>query len=186
MKHSLVLLTIAACLMVGCLPNIKPGQESTTPAVSTLTEPAVLSTSTSASLPSPTLEQEAPLCTSNPLAGACSVPTVSVLSRFCVKKVPYTLLGIPPSATFQALDEKLKCKDESIRGDVRQVSCTGQELYTYEIKVCDVNCASAQLADGGGRCPEGYGYSAEANCCWMPSTLEAGCVIYKVDIGACQ
>jgi hypothetical protein len=181
-----VVLFAIACLMIGCVPVSAPTEIPTIVLVPTEKSHPILPSSTSIILPSPTVVQEAPLCTTDPLAGTCSTPKVGTLSKFCVKKLPYTLLGIPPASTFQPMDPTLICKDEGIRGEVRQVSCTGQQLYSYEIKVCDANCSGAQLETGSDRCPDGYGYSAEADCCWLTSTLEPGCVIYKVDIGSCQ
>ena len=62
---------------------------------------------------------------------------------------------------------------------------TGQQLYSYELKVCNPACDAAPLVTDAKRCANGYGYSAAAGCCWPISTVETGCVIYKVDIGAC-
>jgi hypothetical protein len=177
------ILFLLASLATGCLQVAVP-EVTPAPSLPPTSHP-VLPQVTKTSLPSPTAVEEAPLCTTDPLAGVCSVPKVGMLSKFCVKKLPYTLLGIPPGSTFQPMDAELVCKDEGIRGEVRQVSCTGRELYSYEIKVCDANCSGAQLEADSARCPDGYGYSAEAGCCALPSTLEPGCVIYKVDIGAC-
>jgi hypothetical protein len=179
-----VILLVIACLSIGCLTVAVPVNTPTPPP--TTTSPLILPSQTSVILPSPTSIPLAPLCSEDPLTGACPTPKVGTLSKFCVKKLPYTLLGTPPGSTYEVMDSRMTCKDEGIRGEVRQVSCTGQQLYSFEIKVCDTACYAAQLKTGTGQCPDGYGYSAGAGCCWPTSALEAGCVIYKVDIGACQ
>lgn len=189
MKHTLVLLFAIGFLLLGCSPAATPAptQELTEVPTIEITEPPASPVPTSGNLPAvPTSEQQAPVCTVDPLAGACSVPKVTTLSKFCVSKIPYTVLGIPPSASFESLDAELKCKDEKVWGGIRQVSCTGKELYSYEIKVCDTTCSAAPLETGSSKCPAGYGYSEAANCCWQPSTQEAGCTIFKLDISACK
>jgi hypothetical protein len=188
MKHTFVLIFAIGLLLLGCSPAVTPAptQEPAEAPTLEITEPPASPVPTSGSLPAPNLEQQAPICTVNPLEGACSAPKVTTLSKFCVSKIPYTVLGIPPSATFEPLDENLKCKDEKVWGGVRQLSCTGQQSYSYEIKVCDTTCSVTPLESGSAKCPAGYGYSEAANCCWMPSTDETGCTIFKLDIGACK
>ena len=193
MKRNLnpVVLLFIACLSIGCLTvavpvdTPVPAPKATSPILPSQTS-VILPSQTSVILPLPTLVQIAPLCTVDPLAGACPTPTVRTQSKFCVQKLPYTLLEIPPGATFESMDTGMTCKDEGLHGGVHQVSCTGQQLYSFELKVCDTTCSVPPLATGTGQCPDGYGYSAGAGCCWPTSALEAGCVIYKVDIGACQ
>jgi hypothetical protein len=108
-----------------------------------------------------------------------------MLNKSCNKKVPYTLVGISPGATIEVLDKGLTCKDEKVWGGVQQYSCTGEPLYSYEIKVCAAACSAPPLDLETERCPKGYGYSAAAGCCWSTTALEVGCVIYKVDISSC-
>jgi len=187
-----VVLLVIACLSIACLTvvasvvTLTPAPTATRLSILPSQPGVVVPSPTSIIVPSPTLVQIAPLCTVDPLAGACPTPTVRTQSKFCVKKLPYTLLEIPPGATFESMDTGMTCKDEGLHGGVHQVSCTGQQLYSFELKVCDTACSAAQLKTGTGQCPDGYGYSAGAGCCWPTSALEAGCVIYKVDIGACQ
>ena len=177
------LLFLPVFLLAGCITVFVP--------VNTLTPPPTPIPLTTLSLPtktlsaSPTSIPQAPVCSADPLAGACSVPSAGTLSKSCIKKVPYTLVGISPGSSLEILDAGMTCKDEKVRAGVQQFSCTGQQLISYDIKVCNSTCTAA-LETGTGQCAEGYGYNAAAGCCWPVSDVEAGCIMYKVDIGGCQ
>ena len=136
--------------------------------------------------PAPTTIQSAPMCTTDPLATACTAPVAEERDKFCVKKVPYALIALPPGSTFQPAEAGLMCTDEGIRDGLQMVSCTGQRLYSYKLKVCNSACAAAApLAAGSNQCPSGYGYNAGASCCWPMPAPDAGCTLVKIDIGTC-
>lgn len=173
---------VLASLLTGCITVFVPVDTPTPGPTAILL--ATLAPSPQSSTVSP-IPQQAPVCSSDPLSDDCSLPSASMLSKSCIKKIPYTLLGISPGASFEVTDPGLVCKDEGLRGGVQQVSCTGQQLTSYEIKVCNSLCNAALETDGS-QCAEGYGYDAAAGCCWPIPDLETGCILYKVDIGGCQ
>lgn len=174
---------VLSILLTGCLTVFVP-VDTPTPAPTAIVL-ATLPPPTKAVTATPTAIQPAPLCSVDPLVGACSVPSAAILSKSCVKKIPYTLVAFPPNSTFEIVEPGMTCKDEGVRGGQQNISCTGQQLYSYDLKICDPACSAPQLEADIGQCSEGYGYSAAAGCCWPTSTLEAGCVIFKVDIGFC-
>ncbi len=125
----------------------------------------------------------APTCSVDPLIEACTLPQAATLSRTCVKKVPYVLIGLSPGSTLEILDSGLTCRDEKVRGKWHQYSCTGQQLYSYRVKVCSPACSSLLTADE--RCPDGSGFYNNGACCWPLPAPNAGCVVYTVNVGAC-
>jgi hypothetical protein len=174
---------VLSIMLTGCVTVFVP-VDTPTPAPTAIilaTLPPPTSTPTAA----PTKVQPAPICSVSPSAGVCTAPSAAMLSKSCVKKIPYTLVALSPGSTFEVVDSGITCKDEGLRGGQQQISCTGQQLYSYTLKVCDPVCAAVPLTTDLDRCSDGYGYSAEAGCCWPTSALEAGCVLYKVDIGFC-
>lgn len=186
-KFFLVSVLVPAYLLTGCITVFVPVITPTPPPTPTaIILPTLPPPPTATIVASPTTVQPAPVCSVDPFAGVCTVPSVSGLSKSCIAKIPYTLVGITPGSTFEILDEGMTCRDEKVRGGVQQYSCTGEQLYSYEVKVCNAACAAPSLQTDSARCAEGFGYSAAAGCCWSTSALEAGCVIYKVDIGGCQ
>ncbi len=173
----------AVFLLAGCVTvfvTVEPPTPSPTSIIlSTLPPP------TDPVVASPSPAPFTPACRADPLVEACSAPTAGMLSKSCIKKIPYTLVGISPGATFEILDAGMTCKDEKVRGNAHQYSCTGRQLYSYHVRVCNPDCAAALAADSG-QCPAGNGFSESAGCCWPLPAAEAGCVTYKVDIGGCQ
>lgn len=130
--------------------------------------------------------QAAPLCNADPLAEACMPPFIEERDKFCVEKVPYVLIALPVSSTFQPAESGLTCTDEGVRDGVQMVSCTGARLNSYNLRVCNPACsAAAPLATGTGQCPDGYGYNSGGNCCWPMPAPDAGCFLFKVDVGTC-
>ena len=162
-------------------------------ATPTLAPPPILPAATNPPPPiqpvvaSPTTLQSAPMCTADPLAAVCTPPLVEERDKFCVKKIPYALLALPVGSTFQPAQAGLTCTDEGIRDGMQMVSCSGTRLYSYQLKVCNPACsAAAPLTANASQCPAGYGYSAGANCCWPMPAPDAGCQLFKVDIGTCE
>ncbi|MBI5933340.1 MAG: hypothetical protein HY867_06495 [Chloroflexi bacterium] len=178
---------IPTFLLTGCITVFVPVNTPTPPPTPIPLATIVISTTTEApALPSPTATHSAPVCRVDPLADVCSVPNAGTLTKnTCIKKVPYTLLGFSPGSIIEIADPNLTCKNEGLRGGVQQYSCTGQQLISYDIKVCNPTCTAA-LDTTSGLCSTGYGYDSAAGCCWPVPDLEPGCMMYRVDIGACQ
>jgi hypothetical protein len=136
--------------------------------------------------PAPSQSQYAAMCAVDPLISYCKSPVVEQRDKFCVKKYPYVLLATNPGVTFEPVTSGLKCTDEGIRGGDQIISCTGPDLLPYDLKVCNAACNTTALDTTSGKCQSGYGYSAEAQCCWPVPTDDSGCVIFKVEIGTCN
>lgn len=188
LKISLPSIALLAVLVLsGCLSVFVP-VETAAPALSTSTNvpPVIQSVVPVTALA--TSAQSAPLCASDPLASACSAPVAEERDKFCVKKVPYTQIVMPVGTTFEPVDPLLICVDEGIRGGMQVITCRSPQInYSYDLKVCNSACsANSALAVDTGQCSQGYGYSAANSCCWPVPTTDAGCALFKVDIGTCQ
>jgi hypothetical protein len=143
----------------------------------------------------PQTNQEAPAAQFAPAcqaAASCDAPAVTdteAVNTYCVQKIPYQNIMLPPGTTFESLDSKgeLKCADSGTVVDGKNViSCTGKELWTYELKLTNTACGSgSSLQAGTTSCADGQGYDAANNCCAPLTTGSGGSVVIKVNIGAC-
>ncbi|MBK9209641.1 MAG: hypothetical protein IPL71_15600 [Anaerolineales bacterium] len=130
----------------------------------------------------------APACQA---AASCAAPAVTdtvASDTFCVEKVPYQNISVEPGTTFESLDTsgELKCQDSGTVVDGKSViTCSGKELWTYELKFTNSACAAGALTTGTGQCQDGLGYDAAQNCCAPLTGGDAGSTIIKVNIGAC-
>lgn len=130
--------------------------------------------------------QYAPACQN--AAGGCAAPEVEMLdNKYCVKKVPYAIMAVPAGTTYEPLDADLECTDQMHSDGKLRITChSGEELWSYDLKLCNGACAAPQLDMNSGQCQEGFGYDAANGCCAQPAAGgEAGCMVYQVDIGAC-
>lgn len=138
--------------------------------------------------PEPTQPQYAPFCDAAP--AGCAAPTVEMLdNKYCVEKVPYAIMSVPAGTTYEPLDADMDCVDQLHSDGSLRVTChsvTSQQLWSYDIKVCNGACSAPALDMGTGQCPDGYGYDAANTCCAAPSPASGdGCTTYTVNIGAC-
>jgi len=133
--------------------------------------------------------QYAPFCETTS-ATSCEAPTVRMLdNEYCIDKVPYAIMAVPAGTTYESQDPDMVCVDQMV-GDEMRITChsvTSKELWSYDLKVCNGACsASPSLQMSTDQCPDGYGFDATSQCCAAPeSASEAGCVIYRVDLGDC-
>ena len=125
-----------------------------------------------------------------PFAPACAVgiaipvPLVKETNKICIEKKPYTAISIPEGASFDPLDpSQLTCVKERSSDGKTLISCTGQELFSYDLKVCVPPVVSS--ADAG-KCAEGELFESANQCCLAPPAEGAGCTIFKVDLRACE
>jgi len=133
----------------------------------------------------------APACQA---ATSCAAPAVEemdteVKKTYCVKKVPYQNILVPPGTTFEVLDTsgEFKCKDSGTVVDGKAVlSCTGKNLWAYELKLINPACSASNLTTGTGQCQEGLGYDAAQNCCAPLTGGDSGSVTIKVNLGSCE
>jgi hypothetical protein len=145
----------------------------------------------------PTAEPEQPAATMQTFAPACQAATscaapdlkdTDAANTFCVEKIPYTNFNVMPGTTFEALDPsgELKCQDSGTVVDGKNViTCTGKQLWTYELKFTNSACAASALTTGTGQCQDGLGYDAAQNCCAPLAATDTGSVTVKVNMGAC-
>ena len=132
----------------------------------------------------PTEPQFTPVCQDAP--ATCSIPIADVLDKFCVNKVPYTLLAFPEGTTFEVVTPGFTCNDEGLRDGNQVVSCSGQELVSFDLKVCNSTCDSTGIASTQGKCPDGYGYDSAQQCCAAVPTPDSGCTMIQVDLRDCS
>jgi hypothetical protein len=75
------------------------------------------------------------------LAPTVAVPleplAVTENDRFCLKKVPYTLIGMPETSTYQMLTEGFTCSEGGIQAGQHLITCTGPMYSLFKIQVCD-------------------------------------------------
>jgi hypothetical protein len=97
--------------------------------------------------------------TEAPASGGTFVfPDTVAAETYCVTKIPYQNLFLDQGVTFEPQDPKgeLKCTDSGTEVDGKNViTCTGKELWTYDLKLTDANNASTVIKVNIGACPAG-------------------------------
>ena len=79
-----------------------------------------------------------PASTLEPTAAAPLQPiVVTENDRFCLKKLPYTLIGMPETATYRMLTEGFVCSEGGIQKGQHLITCTGPMYKLFQIEVCD-------------------------------------------------
>jgi serine/threonine-protein kinase len=123
-----------------------------------------------------------------PFAPACDagvtipVPKVEETNKVCITKIPYTSLRIPEGSTYVSDNPALKCKEELTKDGITLITCTGQQLFSYDLKVCkSPKLSSADLA----QCSAGSTFNSTNQCCVAAPPEEVGCTTFKVDIRGC-
>ena len=193
MKKTILLLFTVSSLLAGCNQAVQPTPKSPTQPVTIIEQTAVASptaalipvpteTSTpiAVTLPPPAL----PVCSEENSITGCEVPTVKELDRFCAQDRPYTLYAFPPGTTVEAVTPNFTCKDEGIRKDNQQYSCTGTPGYTFRARVCNSACV-APVNEESEQCPRGYGVNTTNNCCVLVQNTVNGCVELSLQVGVC-
>ena len=75
---------------------------------------------------------------------------------YCVQKIPYQNISVDSGTTFEALDPKgeLKCQDSGTVVDGKTVlTCTGKQLWTYDLKLTSSSGGSKTIKVNMGACP---------------------------------
>jgi hypothetical protein len=176
--HILIAMTVLMVLFASAcgLPSAAPVDQA---------QPAA---NNGAAQPAQPAQNFAPACQN---ATACAAPAVADtegVNTFCVKKVPYQNILLEPGTIFESLDTsgELNCQDSrTVVGGKNVITCTGKELWTYQLKLTNTACGGAALATGTGQCADGQGYDAANNCCAPISVDGGGSTIINVNIGAC-
>lgn len=194
MKLTRTLFFLAAAmvlLLAACGPTAAPAQEPVQqPAVQQppATEPPAPPPVEEPPAAEPPQPEYAPTCQSAP--AGCAAPEIEMIEKaYCIKKVPYAIMSVPPGTTYESLDPELDCVDQMHSDGNMRVSChsvKSRQLWSFDVKFCNSACTAPALDMNSGQCQEGYGYDAANQCCAAPSTdSDAGCVVYQVDLGAC-
>ncbi len=126
--------------------------------------------------------------TPTPTSSRCTLPSGNQRDQFCVNKVPYTLIAIPAGDTYQATTVGIACDDAGVKNGFQLLTCTGPQSYTFNLQVCSAACAvptSAVTATPSGRCPSGYDYLPDQQCCQASTNDQNGCVTLSFDIRSC-
>lgn len=193
-KTTCFFLTISAFVVLfasACSVSAAPVTQTVPPPVEIVpTATALVNIVVPTQQPAATEQVFAPACQATT---SCTAPAVAEMDikpdkTYCVKKIPYQNVLVPPGTTFEVLDTsgEFTCKDSGTVVDGKVVlTCTGKQLWTYELKLINPACSVKTLVTGTGQCQEGFGYDAAQNCCAPLSSSDAGSVIIKVNIGAC-
>jgi hypothetical protein len=140
--------------------------------------------------PEPT-QAFAPVCQST--AASCAAPDVrdTVASEtYCVKKIPYTNVVVDAGTTFEVLDKSgdFSCADSGQKTSEGKMilTCTGKELFAFDLKLANPACSASTLVTGTGQCQDGFGFDAAQGCCApVTSDTDAGSVTIRVNLGGC-
>ena len=103
--------------------------------------------------------QAAPTSQAAPAPQSDAAPDVqdTVASEtYCVQKIPYQNISVDSGTTFEALDPKgeLKCQDSGTVVDGKTVlTCTGKQLWTYDLKLTSSSGGSKTIKVNMGACP---------------------------------
>ncbi|MBP6209211.1 MAG: protein kinase [Anaerolineales bacterium] len=165
--------------------------EQPTPTVAPTTSPTLAPTivPTPTEIPATLAPTEPPTASAVPFAPACSagvtipVPVVREINRVCTRKVPYTFISVPESAIFESLNPAMTCSKETVSNGSMLISCTGQQLTSYQVKVCTPPIVSSV---DQGKCSTDSIYDSANQCCMAVPQGGAGCVEFKVDMRSCQ
>ena len=98
--------------------------------------------------PAATVQTFAPACQAATSCAAPEVKDTAAEETYCVEKIPYQNISVVPGTTFESLDPtgELKCQDSGTVVDGKNVlTCTGKELWTYELKLTNSACAANAL-----------------------------------------
>lgn len=187
MKKRLLPIAVAAALIgaaAGCLPGVASPPPTVLVPPTQPPPPLAAPTATLVSLATVT-QSTAPICPES-AAGGCTLPTAEERDRFCVKKVPYTVVAFPPGSTYEVLSPGFNCNDEGVHEGMQLISCSGPQLYNFDLKICNPACAATVGQAAPGQCPLGYGFDATRQCCAPATTGQTGCIEVTFGTKACQ
>ncbi len=184
---------MALVLVVGaaCVPS--PTNVPSVRAMPTAS-PAATSTPRPTNTPPPTAVTQAFFCvwdaTPTPSLPACRLPEAEERDRFCVKKVPYTLIALPEGDTYRVLMPGIVCTDAGLKRGVQLVTCTGPQSYSFLLEICNPSCAALPTPTRDTTvpseiCPPGFNYLSDRACCQAAGGASLGCVTLKFATRAC-
>ena len=187
-RYLFVFVVVIVFLMAACdvqtpepAPVVEQPQEPASPSepqAAAPAEPAV-----------PAQPQYAPFCEAAAPSG-CTAPTVTMVDpKYCVEKVPYVIISVPPGTTYQSTDPDMECVDQIHSDGNLRVTChsiSSKDDWSYDLQLCNGACSAPALQMGTDQCPEGYGYDTANTCCAAPAPATGGgCTTFKVDLHVC-
>lgn len=137
----------------------------------------------------PTQPQYAPFCET--VAGnGCQAPTVKMIDpKYCVDKIPYVIISVPPGTTYKSSDLDMDCIEQMHNDGNLRITChslSGKDSWSYDLQLCNSACTVPALQMETGQCPDGYGYDPTNLCCTAPVPASGdGCTTFKVDLRVC-
>jgi hypothetical protein len=187
-NYLLLAATVFVVLFASACGSAAPVEQAAPPPAQAVAATQAPAQEAAPAQPAAAAQTFAPACQAAASCAAPDVKNTEAMDTFCVKKIPYQNINVLPGTTFESLDPKgeLKCKDSGTVVDGKNViTCTGKELWTYELKFTNSACSGSSLTTGTGQCQEGMGYDAAQNCCAPLTTDSGGSVTIKVNMGAC-
>jgi hypothetical protein len=186
--YLLLAMTVLMVLFVSACGSPAPATQAAPPPVEVVPTQAPAEAAAPTQQPAPAAQSFAPACQA---VTSCAAPDMKEIPgelNYCVEKIPYQNISVPPGTTFESLDPtgEFKCQDSGTVVDGKSIlTCSGKELTAYNLKLTNATCGASALATGTGQCQEGQGYDAAQNCCAPLTDASAGSVTIKVNMGAC-
>jgi hypothetical protein len=189
MKKTKILLVAVTVSMVLLATACGGGQQAAPAAPEPTLAPPPVQVQAPTQAPAPPAQSFAPVCQTT--TSSCAAPDVKEnepTETYCVKKIPYVNFLIPEGTTFEVLDKSgdYSCADSGTIVDGKHVlTCTGKQLYTFELKLTNSSCGGSNLVTGTGQCQDGYGFDAAQGCCAPVTAGGGGSTVIRVNMGAC-
>lgn len=114
-----------------------------------------------------------------PSASACELPELGVQRNYCEGRVGFATITIPDGASYRITTPGYRCSDAVVNGE-RLVTCSGPDLSSGKLSVCNDSCSSAPSETGAPvECDPGYGLDSSGGVCtYDPVALDpttSGC-----------
>lgn len=140
----------------------------------------------------PVTEALSPAATTVAFAPTCQLsekpPLLALVketNKICVNRLPYTTYAIPKGTTFEVLDNEFKCEPAGENSGNDLIICTGKELFTFDLKLCNEEINLPKLVAGSNQCSADAGYD-ETNQCCVVDPKEAACITIKASTTGCN
>lgn len=106
----------------------------------------------------------------------CTVPVAQRLGPSCKGKIPSNTILLPRGTTYRIRTAGYSCEDTLV-GDMLQVTCTGPDATSGTLEVCNPACEEQTMPTFSGTpvCDPGYSYDpATRQCVYTPSSPQPG------------
>ncbi len=158
------------------LPTTEPTQEPSPVVIQPTSEVVSL----------PTEVEVAPVCPADVIP-PISKPTVRETNKDCIVKLPFTTLSIPKDATYESQRDGFTCSKTGTNGNRVLIACTGKELFSFDVKVCNPQTVPTPVSEAdAARCEQDSNYDSANQCCMPVPEPDAACTIFQVDLRGCS